>query len=67
MENLVSSQTAPQAASDYEASFNQLMAEMERLNEQMRSDRADIERLKAETQMLKAETRAVLASMGAKL
>lgn len=51
----------------YEADLDQLLAEAERLNELMRADRAEIERLKGESGALKAETRALLAGMGAQL
>ena len=67
MDNLASLQPVPQTAADYEAAVEQLLAEMKRLNQQMQSDRTDIERLKAETRELKAETRALLTSMGAQL
>lgn len=65
MQSVPSSLSGGQA--DYEADLSQLMAEVERLNELMRSDRAEIERLKSETWALKAETRALLAGMGAQL
>ena len=67
MNDVVSSQSLPQTAADYEAAVEQLLAEMKRLNQQMQNDRTDTERLKDETQTLKAETRALLLSMGAKL
>lgn len=67
MATMVTAQTAPQTAAEYEATFERLMAEAENLNEQMRHDRAEIERLTAETAALKSETRALLTSMGAKL
>jgi hypothetical protein len=51
----------------YEADLEQAMAEVSRLNELMRQDRADIERLRGEAWALRAETRAVLAAMGAQL
>ena len=66
MDSVLSSQPVPKSAADYEAAVEQLLAEMKRLNQQMQSDRTDIERLKAETRTLKAETRARLLSMGAK-
>jgi uncharacterized small protein (DUF1192 family) len=64
MDNLVSRQSAPRTATDYEAAIEQMLAEMKRLNEQMATDRAEIERLRVETQRLKAETRAVLETLG---
>ena len=63
--------SAPQAVGSeqagYEAALEQAMAEVSRLNELMRQDRADIERLRGEAWVLRAETRAVLAAMGAQL
>lgn len=67
MNNATITQSAPQTTEDYEAAFDRIMAEAEILNEQMRRDRVDIERLKAETQILKSETRALLASIGVKV
>ncbi len=67
MDNLVSVQPTPQAATDYEAMIEQLLNEMTHLNEQMLPDRADINRLKTETGALRAETRALLSGMGAQL
>ena len=52
---------------DYEALVEQLLVEINRLNEQMQSDRADIACLKQETSALKAETRALLVGLGAQL
>ena len=66
MDNLISSQPAPQAA-DYEAAIAQILTEIRYSNEQMQSDRAEIDRLRAQTKALKAETRALLADMGASL
>ena len=42
-----------------------MLAEMERLNERMRGDQAEIDRLTAESAAIKSETRALLAAMGA--
>lgn len=58
---------SPESAAEYEAAVDQLLAEMGRLNHQMRADRAEIERLRAETRELKRETRAVLESLGCRL
>ena len=44
-----------------------LFAEMHRLNEIMRHDQAEIDRIKIETQRLKTETRATLDRLGALL
>ncbi len=67
-------QPAPQTTAEYEAAFERLMAEAKSINEQMRRDRIEIERLKAETKVigedtarLKADTRTLLAGMGAKV
>jgi uncharacterized protein YdcH (DUF465 family) len=60
-------QSAPMTAEDYEATFYRIMAEAESLNEQMRHDRVEIEKLKAETTEIRDETRAILASIGAKV
>lgn len=64
-------QPVPKTTAEYEAEFERLMAEADTDHEQMRRDRADIERLKVETQAiaketvrLKNETRAMLRGMG---
>jgi hypothetical protein len=62
-----SSQVLPDGQAEYEAALEQVMAEVNRLNELMLQDRADIERLKTEAWQLKAETRALLTGMGANL
>lgn len=74
MTTLVTAQAAPRTAEDYEAAFDQLMAEAESINERMGNDRARIEKLEAETKSTiedivrpKVETRTLLASMGAKV
>lgn len=74
MANVVTVQSAPTTAEDYETAFNQLMVEAESINERMRHDRVNIERLEAQTKetikdivRLKVETRSLLANMGAKL
>lgn len=63
----VSAQPAPQTAAEYEAAFERLMMEAEIINERMRQDRSEIERLKAETKVIQDETRTLLAGMGAKV
>ncbi len=67
-------QSAPMTAEDYEAAFDQLMAEAKGIDERMGQDRAKIEKLEIETKAmiddivsLKMETRTLLASMGAKV
>ena len=71
MQDVVSSPefTLPPNATDaeYEALFEQMLAEMRRLNARMDGDRADIERLKAETQVIKASIDARLAQIQALL
>src|SRR4051794_22027953 len=56
--------TTPQTAAEYEAAVDEILRQIGLLNEQMRADRAESERLRAESQTLKRETRAILASMG---
>lgn len=65
MANVVTVQSAPQTQAEYEAAFERLMAEAESIDERMRRDRVDIERLKAETNALRDETRAMLIEMDA--
>ena len=65
MDEKVLAQSTPETDADYEAAIEQYLAEMRRLNEQMKNDRRDIERLKAETETLKTQTRALLATGGA--
>lgn len=67
-------QSAPMTAEDYEATFDQLMAEAESINGRMGHNRTRIEQLEAETKAtiedivrLKVETRTLLASMGEKV
>jgi hypothetical protein len=67
MDNLVSVQSTPQTANEYEAMIEQLLSEMTRLNEQMVNDRTEIDRLRIESSVIKAETRALLSSMGVQL
>jgi hypothetical protein len=51
-------QTAPKTSAEYEAAIEQCLAEMERLQQQIKRDQAEID-------SLKAETRAILAMMRA--
>jgi cell division protein FtsB len=55
MSDLTSTQSVPQTDAEYEAIFVQQLAEMRALNERIRRDRAEIDRLKTETDSLKAE------------
>jgi hypothetical protein len=73
MEGSVSPPPTPETAADYEAAIEGCLVEIRRLNEQMRNDRDEIERLKTETlalkaenQRLKTETRASLPDWGRK-
>jgi ABC-type Zn uptake system ZnuABC Zn-binding protein ZnuA len=52
------SQAAPQTSAEYEAAIDQCLAEMERLQQQIRNDEAEIGRLKAETRALLAKMKA---------
>jgi uncharacterized small protein (DUF1192 family) len=56
----------PRTASEYKAAIDELLGEVQRLNEQIRVDRVEFERLKAESRELKAQTREVLAGFGAR-
>ncbi|HLV79585.1 MAG TPA: hypothetical protein VKT32_04860 [Chthonomonadaceae bacterium] len=47
--------------------INQLLAEIRRLNEQMRNDQAEIERLKLETPAISAHTDQLLLQIEAQL
>ena len=67
MANAAAMQSVPQTQAEYEAIFERMMVEAESLNQQMRSDRIEIERLTTETHLLKNETRMILAGMGAKV
>ena len=64
--------TVQQNEEDEEVALRGLFLEMQQLNELMRQDQVDIDRLKietnvlkAETQRLKAESRAILTQLGA--
>lgn len=74
MDETIFSQPEPRTKAEAKAILAQLFAEMDRLDEQMRQDGTEIERLKLETAALKAEaqrlkneTRATLARMGVTL
>ena len=53
--------------SEYKAVIEQTLIEMSCLNEQMRQDQGEIERLKAETQIIKAETDLIKTRIQARL
>ena len=46
----------PRTESESGAFVEQMLAEMERLNQRMRGDQAEIDRLKAEAKRIKAES-----------
>jgi hypothetical protein len=65
MRDTMSSPPVPRTAAEYRTAIAEMLAEMERLNEQMKSDQAVIDRLQAEAAVIKTETRALLATMDA--
>jgi hypothetical protein len=65
MSDAVSSRPGPRTSAEYRDAFADMLAEMERLNERMRGDQTEIDRLKAESAVIKSETRALLAGIGA--
>src|SRR5262245_38289232 len=60
VENLVSSERVPKSDAEYEMAIDQLLDELERLNDHMAINRAEIERLRRENRQLKTATRAIL-------
>ena len=67
MADQASSQGSLQIDSDSETLISQLLAEMQRLNEQMRNDQAEIERLKMETRAISAHTDQLLLQIKVQL
>ncbi len=65
MNDMISSQPTPRTAAEYKTAIQEMLAEMERLNEQMKRDQAVIDRLKIKAAVIKKETRALLAAMDA--
>ncbi len=63
MDETVTGQSNLKTTADYKAAFTQLLVEMDRVDERMDKDRAEIERLKIETQVIKARTSANLARL----
>lgn len=63
----VFSQLAPKTTAEYKALIDALLAEMERLDDRMALDRAEIDRLKAETAAIKAEGQAIADRTQARL
>jgi hypothetical protein len=64
MEDAVAPSLTPKTVAEYKAAIAGLLAEMARLNEQMRLDQTEIDRLRQETALLRDETRALLATIG---
>jgi len=60
-------QSAHTTTEDYEAAFYGVMADAEGLNEQMRRDCVEIDKLKAKSQAVRDETRLILAGIGVKV
>ena len=67
MADQTSSMREHQIDTDSETLIDQLLAEMQRLNEQMRNDQAEIERLKMETRAISAHTDQLLLQIEAQL
>ncbi len=67
MASTISTTPVPVTTAEYEAEFEMLMQEASGINERMKQERVEIERLKVETKEIRDETRALLTSMGAKL
>jgi predicted metalloenzyme YecM len=72
MEDFHPSQQTMETPADYEAEIARYLSQMQHLNEKMRWDQAEIDRLKietaalkVETQRLQSETRAILQRLGA--
>lgn len=57
MDETVQIPSNPKTTADYKNVFADLLAEMDRIDERMDEDRAEIERLKIETQVIKTRTR----------
>jgi hypothetical protein len=49
---------APKTSAEFEAAIEQCLAEMERLQQQIKTDQAEIDSLKAETRAILAKMRA---------
>jgi hypothetical protein len=64
MEDAVTPPLTPKTVAEYKVAIAGLLAEMARLNDQMRLDQAEFDRLRQETAVLKDETRALLATIG---
>ena len=58
--------TTPRTEEEYEKVFEQMFAEMDRMNARMREYQISIDRNHADTQRLSAETRVILDRMESK-
>ena len=58
--------TTPRTEEEYETLFEQMFAEMDRMNARMREYQISIDRNHADTQRLSAETRVILDRMESK-
>jgi hypothetical protein len=67
MSDSVLSFPEPRTEDEYRAAIEWLLAEMQRINQQMKDDQDDIERLQAETRKIKAETDMIKARTQARL
>jgi hypothetical protein len=63
MSGTVLTKSKRKTAADYEAVAVQMLAEINRLEEQMDRDHTESERLKAETQIIKAHTAITLSQL----
>lgn len=57
----------PRSEDEYKATLEWMFAEMQRLNQKIQEDQAEIDRLKAETRVLKAETDVIKTRTQARL
>jgi peptidoglycan hydrolase CwlO-like protein len=55
--------TASQPPHEYENVLTHILAEINMINQQMKQDRAEIDRLKADSARLEAETQSILARL----
>ena len=63
MEETILTHTEPNTTAHYKAAIAHLLVEMDRMDERMDKERAEIERLKIETQVIKTRTTANLARL----
>ena len=67
MSDFVSSHMSFQSDAVEEALLNELFSEMQQLNEQMKKDQVEIDRLTAETRAISAHTDALILKIEAQL